>query len=136
MSLSFLLLLGAAGVFHVLSRDAKRAFSRRIAALLPRTVQTDHLAVLLRDFPEQLPAVRSAALPMFGLHVIWNTAACAVVVAGIWFSPPEALSQHALEWLRISSIALVPLAFLWDCLAFARVWKQTFAQPVDGDDFS
>ena len=128
MTPPFLFLLAAAGIFRLLSADAKKAFRRCLARLLPRKVMQQHLRVLLEDYPERLGEFRRRVLPFFALHVTLNAAACACFVAAIWMFPPSGMSPWDLLFVRYGSVLLVPVAFLADTVWFARILMATFGR--------
>ena len=128
MTPPFLFLLAAAGIFRLLSADAKKAFRKYLARLLPRKVMKQHLRALLDDYPERLGEFRRKVLPFFGLHVTLNAAACACFVAAIWMFPPSGMAEWDLFFVRYGSVLLVPVAFMADTVWFTRILMATFGR--------
>ena len=128
MTPPFLFLLAASAIFRLLSADAKKAFHRWLARLLPRKVMQQHLRALLEDYPDRLGEFRRRVLPFFALHVTLNVAACACFVAAIWMFPPRGLSHWDLVFVQYGSLLLIPIAFLADTVWFARLLMATFGR--------
>jgi hypothetical protein len=127
MTLPFICLLAAAGIFRLLSADANKAFQHRLARLLPRNVMQEHFRVLIQDFPDRLSEFRHRVAPYSALHVLLNAAACACFTAACWFFPPSGMEHWDLLILRYGSVILTPVAFLADVVLFARMLMATFA---------
>lgn len=134
MNLSFLFLLGAAGIFRFLAEDAKKAFKTRLAACLPRNVVERHLQVFLTEFHQHFSEFRRRILPFFALHIVLNAAACGMVVFALWYTPPEALPAWALIFMRYSCLIVVPLALVADTVIFSKVLIATFGRPLSLED--
>lgn len=131
MTLPFLCLLAAAGIFRLISADANKAFRQRLARLLPRNVIQEHFRVLIQDFPDRLPEFRRRVAPFSALHVLLNAAACCCFAAACWFFPPSGMERWDLLFLRYGSLILTPVAFLADVVLFARMLMATFATDAE-----
>ena len=128
MTPPFLFLMAAAAIFCLLSADAKKAFHRRLTAMLPRKVMQHHLRALVEDYPDRLGEFRWRVLPFSALHVGLNAAACACFAMAMWFFPPSGMSDWDLLFVRYASVLLTPVAFLADAVGFARTLLATFGR--------
>ena len=126
MNLNFLMLVAAACIFRFLASEAKRVFAKRLTDLLPRKVVNEHLSAL-RNFPEHFPLFRSRVLPFSALQIVFNALSCACFIAALWFFPPSALSTWDLRFMRYGSLFVVPLAFVFDVVVFARLFLSTLS---------
>ncbi len=118
---SFFLLVAASVILWYLALQSKAAFDARVRARLPRTVLKAHLTVVFRQFPDQLPAFRTQALPLQARHLALNAFACATFLGGLWWCPPAFLAGADLSILRYSGLTVVAAAFLVDVLLFCRM---------------
>jgi len=134
MTPPFLCLLAAAGIFRYLSADAKKAFTMRLAKLLPRNVTEQHLQVLIEDFPERVGEFRRRAVPYSALHVAYNAAACGCFVAALWFFPPAGMEHWDLVFVRYGSAILTPVALVGDVVLFMRMLRATFGRRTAADE--
>jgi hypothetical protein len=135
MNLNFLMLIAAACVFRYLSAEAKRVFTCRLTGLLPRKVLSEHLAVL-RNYPQHFPIFRSRVLPFSALQIAFNTFSCMCFVVALWYFPPAALSSWDLFFIRYGSLLIVPIAFVFDLVAFARLFWVTLSVNEELDEQS
>lgn len=134
VNLSFLLLLAAAGLLRFLAEDAHKAFQRRLASSLPRSVTERHLQVFLREFHQHFGEFRRQTLPFSALQIALNAAACGLFVFAVWYAPPAMLPAWALAFLRYASVVVVPAAFVADAVGFARVLAATFTHPLSAGE--
>ncbi|MGA3171309.1 MAG: hypothetical protein ABSE62_09865 [Chthoniobacteraceae bacterium] len=134
MTPPFLLLVAAAGIFRWLSADANKAFSQRLARLLPRKIMQERMRVLLEDYPDRLGEFRWRVLPYSALHVALNAAACACFASALWYFPPSGMQHWDLLFVRYGSVLLIPVALVADVVKFARMLMATFGRgpEVDG----
>jgi len=128
MNLPFVLLIIAAGILRYVAVQARGAFVRRLAQLLPRKVTDGHLQVLFDEYRPRLAAFRSQALPYSALELCLNAFACAVFVAALWTYPRQELSEMNLFLVRYCSATLVLVAFLLDLFEFGQLFYFTFAR--------
>jgi hypothetical protein len=133
MTPPFFFLLAAAGIFRLLSADAKKAYNERLAGLLPRNVMRQHLRVLLEEYMDRLPEFRRRVLPYSACQVMMNMAACTAFTAAVWFFPPTEMAHWDLVFVRYGSVLLTPVAFLTDVVLFARTLMATFARDAEAD---
>lgn len=130
MTPSFLMMIGAACILRFLAAEAKRAFAKRLAGLLPRNVMEEHLNAL-REFPQHYPVFRARVLPFSALQIACNAASCICFVAALWYFPPSALSETNLYFMRYGSMLVVPAAFLFDVFVFVRLFCTTLTASKD-----
>jgi hypothetical protein len=133
MTPPFLFLLAAAGIFRLLSSDAKKAFNQRLAKLLPRKIMQQHLRILIQDYPDRLPEFRRKVMPFSALNVLLNAAACSCFAAATWFFPPSGMAQWDLVFVRYGGLLLIPVALAADLVLFARMWMSTFSREAEAD---
>jgi hypothetical protein len=133
MTPPFLFLLAAAGIFRLLSADAKKAFDQRLANLLPRKVMEERMRVLLAEYTDRLSEFRRRVMPFSALQVLLNAAACACFAAALWFFPPTGMAHWDLVIVRYGSVLLTPVAFVADVVLFARTLLATFARDAEAD---
>ncbi len=133
MNPSFLMLLAAAGILRYLAVQAKRTFHQRLGRLLPRNVTSQHVAVLIEQFPQQIPQFRWRVLPFSALHIFLNATSCAAFVVALWWFPPSAMSDWDLFFMRYGSLLIVPAAFLFDVWSFARLFLLTLIRRDEFD---
>ncbi len=122
---AFFLWVGAAGVFRWLGADAERRFQDRLRALLPRKVLSGHLAALVGEHRELLPAFRSQALPLRARRLCFDALGCGIFLAARWVMPPPVLAGRELDLLRALGAAVVGVAALADGGAFLRIYRAT-----------
>ena len=91
------------------------------------------LRALLQDYPDRLGEFRRRVLPFSGLHLALNAAACACFVAALWYFPPSGMSYWDLLFVRYGSALLIPAAFLFDVVGFARLYRATFGRNAEAD---
>ena len=133
MTPPFLFLLAAAGIFRLLSADAKRAFDARLAGLLPRKVMQEHMRALLQEYRDRLSEFRRRVAPYSALHVVFNAAACGCFASALWFFPPSGMAHWDLVFVRYGSLVVTPVAFLADAVMFARMLMATYAEDAEAD---
>ena len=133
MTLPFLCLLAAAGIFRYLSSDAMKRFRLRLVALLPRNVMERHMRVLLEEFPDRVGEFRRRVLPYSAAHVGYNAAAALCFVSALWFFPPNGMQYWDLIFVRYGSLLLMPLAFAGDVLLFMRMLRATARRGGEAD---
>jgi hypothetical protein len=121
MSINFLLFCASAFLFAWLARDAREAFHKRLAELLPRSVTTNPLGTLFSDYQHLLGTFRRKVLPFAGLNLVLNTVAAVIFVAALWAFPPDRLAEADTLLLQRGSALVVPIAFIFDFIAFCKV---------------
>jgi len=122
------MLLSAAAIFGFMAYSAKKAFALRVANIVPRNVVSDHLNILLREFPQHHSEFRSRALPLYAAHLALNTMACGVVLVAAWTFPTGIMSDFDLLVLRWGGLVIVPIAFVMDSVGFFRVLARSFVR--------
>ena len=133
MNLNFLMLVAAACILRCLAAESKRIFTSRLADLLPRKVLREHLNAL-REYPQHFPIFRSRVLPFSALQIAFNALSCACFIAALWCFPPAALSSWDLFFMRYGSLLVVPIAFLFDLVVFARLFWATLSPSDELDE--
>ncbi len=125
---AFFLWVGAAGVFRWLGADAERRFQTRLRGLLPRHVLSGHLAALLGEHREQLPAFRSTALPLRARRLCYDALGCGIFLAALWVVPPPFLAGRELHFLRAVGVAVVAVGLVADGGALLRIRRATLCR--------
>lgn len=133
MTLSFIMLILAAGIVRYLAMEAKRAYTRRVASLLPPNIPDVSVQTLLKNHPEHRPAFRRNALPFSALQILFNALACSVFVAALWVFPPALLSDWDLFLIRYGGLLIVPIALVVDLALFARLLLATLSRQQEPD---
>jgi hypothetical protein len=133
MNPNFLMLITAACILRYLAASAKRVFASRLAELLPRKVLKEHLSAL-RDYPQHFPIFRWRVLPFSALQIAFNALSCSCFIAALWCFPPAALSSWDLFFMRYGSLLIVPIAFLFDLVAFGRLFWVTLSDRDELDE--